>query len=107
MIALGTRRLALIIGFKRQAEQPTGREVGQPAESWDICLQVYPLDEQMFLPSNLQVVLIDNLTGKVFMEKQSSDIDDYIQLSFTGESEDCFSIKLILEDTTITEAFVI
>jgi len=68
--------------------------------------QVYPADDQTYLPHNLKVIILDK-NGTTFREEQSRSADNLIQVSFRVIEEDEFSIKLVLGDSSVTENFVI
>ena len=87
--------VALIVEMKPQEEGTT-----------HICLQVHPTGSQTYLPPNLQLVVFDE-TGSPLLEANSRRKDNYIQLQLKGEPGECFSVKVALEQTSITEKFVI
>jgi hypothetical protein len=87
--------IALILDFKPEEENNTS-----------IRLQVHPGNSEQFLPPNLQLIVLDD-SGKVFLEAKSREQDNYIQLVFSGESQEEFSVKIAFRDMTLTENFVI
>ncbi|MGL5196836.1 MAG: DUF1822 family protein [Chroococcales cyanobacterium] len=86
--------VALLVGIK-----PTN-----PPEM-DIWVEVYPIGEQTHLPRDLQVMVLDSSQVSV-MQAQARSTKN-IQLNFSGEPGDQFSIKLELGDVSVTEAFII
>ncbi|MCT7991022.1 DUF1822 family protein [Laspinema olomoucense] len=86
--------VALLVGIK-----PTN-----PPEM-DIWVEVYPIGEQTHLPRDLQVMVLDSSQVSV-MQAQARSTKN-IQLNFTGEPGDQFSIKLELGDVSVTEGFII
>ncbi|MBO3459592.1 DUF1822 family protein [Aetokthonos hydrillicola Thurmond2011] len=71
-----------------------------------IVVQVQPPDTQTYLPDNLQVLLL-NEDEEAIMDIHSGRENKTIQLEFTGELGDHFSIKIVLDNTSIIENFVI
>ncbi|WP_254564219.1 DUF1822 family protein [Oscillatoria sp. HE19RPO] len=86
--------VALLVGIK-----PTN-----PPEM-DIWVEVYPIGEKTHLPRDLQVMVLDSSQVSV-MQAQARSTKN-IQLNFSGEPGDQFSIKLELGDVSVTEAFII
>lgn len=77
-------------------------------EEVEIRVRVYPADGQIYLPQRLQLMVFDE-TGVTVpdLKAQARSQDNCIQLEFSGEPGEHFSIKLALSDITITEDFVI
>jgi hypothetical protein len=71
----------------------------------DIRLGVYPAFGQIYLPPSLQLMVWDE-SGNC-LETQARSIDDWIQLEFSGEKGEHFSVKVALGDVSVTEDFVI
>lgn len=72
----------------------------------DIRVRVYPARSQTYLPPNLQLIVQDE-SGATILEAQARNADNWIQLEFSGEPGEQFSVKLALGDVSITEDFVI
>jgi len=72
----------------------------------EVLVEVRSPSEQTYLPENLQVKLL-NAAGEAVLEAQSMSENKNIQLEFTGEPEDRFSVRIILGDVVVTENFVI
>jgi len=72
----------------------------------EVLVEVRSQPEQTYLPENLQVKLL-NAAGEAVLEAQSMSENKNIQLEFTGEPEDRFSVRIILGDVVVTENFVI
>lgn len=87
-------RIALVIELTPQAN----------AES-NICLQVYPIG-QTTLPPNLQLVVSDE-SGKTFLEAQSRQHDNGLQLRFQGQGGEPFAVSIVLGNSRVTEQFII
>jgi hypothetical protein len=73
----------------------------------DVLLRLYPAGENTYLPSGLQLIVIDSESGETFLEAQAGSADNWIQLEFRGEPGERFSVKLALGDLSITNNFVI
>jgi hypothetical protein len=71
----------------------------------DIRLRVYPTGGQLCLPPNLQLSVWDE--SGICLETQARSIDNWIQLEFSGEKGEHFSVKVALGDVSVTEDFVI
>ncbi|WP_254175307.1 DUF1822 family protein [Planktothrix pseudagardhii] len=93
--------------------QLEGHEVGlmvailsfEPGES-SVLLRVYPMANQTYLPSGLQLTARDDM-GNIFSEVTSRKADNYIQLKFTGQLGEQFSVKISCGEASIVESFMI
>ncbi|TAG98148.1 MAG: DUF1822 family protein [Oscillatoriales cyanobacterium] len=72
---------------------------------WNILLQLRPGGGQTYLPPEVQMIVLD--AGEVFLEARSRSADNWIQLEFTGQPGERFSVKVALGDASIVEDFVI
>ncbi|NEQ65477.1 MAG: DUF1822 family protein [Symploca sp. SIO2D2] len=72
----------------------------------DIMVGVYPKPEQIYLPPNLQVMLLDEEENTI-MNIQGQRENKNMQLEFSGEPGDCFSIKVVVDEFSVTEDFII
>jgi hypothetical protein len=72
----------------------------------DIFVEVHPKSGETYLPPNLQLSVLDS-EGAAIMEVQARSTNKNIQLQFSGEPRERFSIKVALEDVSIIEDFVI
>ncbi|MDV2998336.1 MAG: hypothetical protein N4J56_008041 [Chroococcidiopsis sp. SAG 2025] len=72
----------------------------------DIIVEVYPTSGQTYLPPNLQVSVLD-FAGAAVMEASSRNTNKNIQLRFSGEPGEDFSVKLALGEAIAIEDFVI
>jgi len=75
-------------------------------ESIDIRLMLHPTGNIITLPPSIQLTLLDELGNKL-IETQARTTDNYIQLQFSGEAGERFSVKVSLGDASITEHFII
>lgn len=71
-----------------------------------ILMRVYPLEKLSHLPSGLKLIGLDE-TGNSFFEVESRQQDDYIQFKFTADAGDRFSVRVVLDDASFTEDFVV
>jgi hypothetical protein len=71
----------------------------------DVWVGVYPTGTQTHLPVDLQLVILNEL-GDPVMQAQAMSTEN-IQLQFSGEPGEHFSIRLTLGDISVTEPFVI
>ncbi|WAL59222.1 DUF1822 family protein [Thermocoleostomius sinensis] len=74
-------------------------------ESVHICIQLHPTDA-IYLPANVQLIVLDE-TDTVFLNAQSREIDNYIQLELSGSTGEAFSIQVQVGTDRIIEQFVI
>ncbi|NEO72278.1 DUF1822 family protein [Moorena sp. SIO3H5] len=106
---LGIRRAKLIDLGLLLAGSPVALVVELVPESelkQNICLQVYPTGNKTYLPPNLTLTVLD-ASGTVFLEAQARQIDNYIQLQFSGLPGEQFSVEVALGDARIIEDFAI
>ncbi|NJL80625.1 MAG: DUF1822 family protein [Richelia sp. RM2_1_2] len=73
---------------------------------FDIRLRVYPAENAVHLPQNLQMSILDEL-GNACMTTQAETANDWIQLEFSCQHEEKFSVEFKLGETTIIEEFVV
>ncbi|WP_019503669.1 DUF1822 family protein [Pleurocapsa sp. PCC 7319] len=79
----------------------------QPDEMINILVQVYPRAGIQYLPSNLQLKMLDP-SGKILQETVSGSLHNYAQLRrFSGHQGDRFSIEITLNRVTVKENFVL
>lgn len=89
---LGERSVALVVKFARESNQEIA-----------ILLQVYPA-AGTHLPPHLELMVLDE-GGDNFLEARSGAADNCIQLEFSGEPGERFTIKIALGDASVAEAF--
>lgn len=87
-------QMALVIGIK-----PT------TSPELDISVEVYPTNEQVYLPSDLELMVLDK-EGEAVMQAKARTTES-IQLEFSGEAGESFGVKVALGEFSITEEFVI
>lgn len=77
----------------------------KPDQTLAVLLRLYPLNNKPYLPAEIKLSgLYTN--GEPFLEVQSRNQDDYIQLKFSAEIGERFSVKVSLNDASIIENFV-
>lgn len=72
----------------------------------DICVEVLPPSGQTYLPSNLELTVLDE-DGEPLLDAHTRSENQSIQLEFSGEPGDGFSVKVVLGDISAIEQFVI
>lgn len=87
-------RIALVVELTTQANSES-----------NICLRVYPIG-QTTLPPNLQLVVSDE-SGATFLEAQSRQRDNGLQLRFQGQAGEAFAVSIALGISRVTEQFII
>jgi hypothetical protein len=76
------------------------------SEVFDIRLRIYPGDDAIHLPPNLQLIVLDE-AGNTGMEVQARNADDWMQLEFSCQHEEKFSVKIVLGETSLMDEFVV
>ncbi|BCL35249.1 DUF1822 family protein [Nostoc sp. MS1] len=71
-----------------------------------ILLRLYPSQKQSHLPAGLKLIGLDEI-GNLFFEVESRQKDAYIQFKFTADMGDRFSVRVVLDDASFTEDFII
>ncbi|MBE9042302.1 DUF1822 family protein [Oscillatoriales cyanobacterium LEGE 11467] len=93
-LARSGEEVALLVRLKPR----TDREMG-------IGVEIYPTGDRTYLPQDLQLMVLDE-AGAAVMQAEARSTKN-IQLKFSGETGEEFSIKVALGDTSVTEAFLI
>ena len=94
-------RVALVMQLTQVAA--SGEEV---IPQTHIVVQVRPLEESAYLPEGLLLSALDD-EAVVVAAATSRVIDDYIQLSLSGEAGERFGVRLALGEASFEEWFVI
>ena len=71
----------------------------------DITVEVCPIGIQLYLPPELQVMVLDE-QGKIVLQADAGNSES-IEFQFSGELGEGFSVKVALENDSITETFII
>lgn len=97
LIELGTPNqcVAMIVAVTQESEQ-----------EMSISVEVQPPKGQTYLPSNLQVMVIDG-DGETVMDAHTQRENKTIQFELGGEPGDCFDVKVALGNISVTENFAI
>lgn len=69
-----------------------------------VALQVHPSRDRTYLPENLCLKVLEP-SAEVFMEVQARNRDNFIQLQFSGQPEEHFTVLIKLNDAELTEQF--
>lgn len=93
-ISLASHPVALLVGVTPESNEELG-----------ISLQVYPADDQTYLPPSLQIIVLDEFQKPLMQVKANK--SDSLLFELTGTRGERFSVKVALENTSLTENFVI
>ncbi|MEP0755283.1 DUF1822 family protein [Trichocoleus sp. Lan] len=105
--ALEVRRCKLIeLGTPAQAVVAIVSLTEQSEQEINISVEVQPPKGQMYLPSNLQLMVMDE-DGEAVIDARARSDNKSIQLEFAGEPGDHFGVKVAVGDVSVTENFVI
>lgn len=94
-IQIANQPVMLIVEINPEANQKTS-----------VRLQLHSTGSQVYLQPGVHLTVIDE-SGAVFLEAQARSADNYIQLQFRGDYKEHFSVRVALNNTSITEHFVI
>lgn len=72
----------------------------------DILAQVHPMGNKTCLPPGLKLIVIDELGAEV-LDTESREADNFVQLQFSAESGETFSIVVSLGEASVRQNFVI
>lgn len=102
----GVKR-AKVLDLEQAGEQVTLCIGVKPIDAGEmnIFVEVYPNKNHIYLPQDLQLMVL-NADAETVMEAVAKTTKN-IQLEFSGELDERFSIKLALGDFSVTETFVI
>lgn len=78
----------------------------QPENQVDICLRLYPEAQNTHLPLGLQVTVLNQLEIPC-MEAQTRNTDDWIELEFSCQPEEKFTVKMVLDQVSMIEYFIV
>ncbi|XZN94252.1 MAG: DUF1822 family protein [Microcoleus sp.] len=78
------------------------------AKKTEVLIRLYPRSAtQTYLPAGIKLIVIDGESGDVFLDAQARSADNWIQLEFSGEAGEPFSIKVALGDLSVMDNFAI
>lgn len=75
-------------------------------EEININLQLIPFGASSYLPEGLKIIILDE-ANEICMEAGAKKTDQLIELEFSGQIGEKFSVKIVLGETSITEQFLI
>ena len=73
-------------------------------DSIAVVLQLHPNRDNIYLPEMLKLKVIES-SGAVFMQAQARSQDNFIQLQFSGQPKESFSVQIVLDNAEFTEQF--
>jgi hypothetical protein len=88
-------QVALVVGVLPKAD-----------ETRLILLRLYPIDPELRLPPGLKLIGLDETGNQVF-QVESRQQDDCIQFKITADEGDRFNVRVVLNDASFTESFVV
>ncbi|MBF2049836.1 MAG: DUF1822 family protein [Elainella sp. C42_A2020_010] len=71
-----------------------------------VYVQIHPIEAGTGLPAGLRLVGLDQ-AGSVVLETRTRPADDYIQLRFRGRPGELLRLEIELQDTVLSEHFVV
>ncbi|MEO1374736.1 MAG: DUF1822 family protein [Cyanobacteria bacterium J06635_10] len=72
----------------------------------NILVELKPGSNQLYLPVNLQLILIDEY-GREIIDTKSQEVNQHIHIDLTGEPGERFSIKIVLGEVSFSEYFIV
>jgi hypothetical protein len=76
-------------------------------EALELKIQAYPGGNSLCLPPDVYLSVRDESGTEICPVAKSGNKDNWLQLGFTGEPTEVFSIQVTLGDSSMTESFVI
>lgn len=92
-LQLGDRQIILLIELSWEEDGSTA-----------VALQVHPQLKDLYLPEGIKLRVLESL-DVTFMEAQARKRDNYIQLQFSGQPGEIFTVEIILDDIKFSERF--
>lgn len=92
-IQFGERQVVLLLEINIESDGNIG-----------VTVQVHPAAPNIYLPKKLELKVLEK-KDVVFMEAQARSKDNYIQLQFSGQTEETFIVEIILDDIKFSEHF--
>ena len=78
----------------------------EPDTSAQVQIEILPTSEHPFLPTGLQLSILDE-REEIVMQAKTQETNDGIRLEFTADLGNRFSIKISLDNAAITEGFLL
>lgn len=72
----------------------------------NIQVQVHPMEGQAFLPRGVKLIVMDE-SGEVVMDTESREADNFIQLPFSAELGEQFSVTVVLGEASVKKDFIL
>ncbi len=94
-IDLGSQAIALVVDVSSVTSNET-----------EVRLQLHPTDGQNRLPNGIQLIVLD-ASGDRVIDAQSTGTEDFVELQIEGTPGERFSVQVALNNTRITQEFVI
>jgi hypothetical protein len=91
------------------AQQPLALVVTLPPNTGselDIQVRVYPLRGQTYLPQGVKLMVMDE-SEEVVLNTEAREADNFIQLGFSAELGEQFSVTVALGEASVKQEFVI
>ncbi|HLO48608.1 MAG TPA: DUF1822 family protein [Kamptonema sp.] len=92
---LSEQKLALVVSIPPEASSEI-----------NIRVKVHPMGSQTYLPEGVKLIILDEL-GDAVLEAKSREADNFIQLAFSAETGESFSVQVALEAASIRQDFVV
>lgn len=92
-VKFGDRNVVLLVRLVPEANNKVG-----------VTIQIHPPSNELYLPETLKLKILED-SDTLFMEAQARSQDNYIQLQFSGESQEIFTVEIILNGITFSEQF--
>ena len=92
-VQLGDRSVILLLRLVPEENNTIG-----------VTLQVHPSANELYLPENLNLRVLED-SNAVFLEAQARSQDNFIQLQFSGQLEERFTVEIVLDDVRFSENF--
>ncbi|MGD1918692.1 MAG: DUF1822 family protein [Pleurocapsa sp.] len=93
-VQLSDRQVILLVKLEPEANNNIG-----------VTLQVLPQVNEIHLPENLELKVLETSSQEVFMETRSRSRDNYVQLQFSGQPGETFQVVISLAGVEFTEQF--
>lgn len=92
-VHLSDRKVILLIQLNPESHNKVG-----------VVLRILPQPEQIYLPEALELRVLE-ASERVFMEAQARNRDNYIQLQFSGQVQETFTVEIILNGVKFSQQF--
>ena len=97
LIELGSHVVALLVSVGLDSEN-----------EFSIHLRLYPAARAIHLPEGLQLTIVDDESGEILSQDQAEETNDSMKIELEKWNQgDRFSVKVAIDDISITESFAI